>query len=160
MTKGVRCQGMTTVYAKSVTGELAAENHRALVEAGMEEPDAGKPMTAPAQSSPPVKPPAAEGTAAPQNDASPHVIPVVDRSIQLEAPEAVPIRTQAGVMRVWVAPWEDKNGDLHLASEVFTEIEPRRWEVGIPSTVDAHVYQGRSRKCRDAVVPCSRRWLG
>lgn len=45
-------------------------------------------------------------------------------------PEAVPLRAQARVMRVWLAPWEDSAGDLHMAGHVFTEIEPRRWTVG------------------------------
>jgi len=43
-----------------------------------------------------------------------------------------PIRTPANVMRVWIAPWEDKNGDLHMSSLVYTEIKARRWIVGEP----------------------------
>ncbi|QHS38455.1 type IV conjugative transfer system lipoprotein TraV (plasmid) [Alcaligenes faecalis] len=41
----------------------------------------------------------------------------------------VPIRTPAQVMRIWVAPWEDTNGDLITTGYVHTEIEPRRWVV-------------------------------
>lgn len=42
----------------------------------------------------------------------------------------VPIRTPAQVMRIWVAPWEDTNGDLNATGFVYTEIEPRRWVIG------------------------------
>lgn len=42
----------------------------------------------------------------------------------------IPIRTPAQVMRIWVAPWEDKNGDLNVTGYLYTEIEPRRWVIG------------------------------
>lgn len=47
------------------------------------------------------------------------------------------IRTPSKVMRVWIAPYEDRYTDLHFPGLVFTEIEPRRWEIGasIPETV-------------------------
>src|SRR5690625_1870650 len=41
----------------------------------------------------------------------------------------IPIRTPAEVMRIWVAPWEDTNGDLNVTGYVYTEIEPRRWTI-------------------------------
>lgn len=41
-----------------------------------------------------------------------------------------PIRTQAQVMRVLVDPYESADGDLNVPGYVYTEIEPRRWEVG------------------------------
>lgn len=41
----------------------------------------------------------------------------------------VPIRTPAQVMRIWIAPWEDTNGDLITTGYVHTEIEPRRWVI-------------------------------
>lgn len=45
----------------------------------------------------------------------------------------VPIRSQATVMRVWVAPWENDKGDLIVPGYMYTEIEPRRWEIGVPA---------------------------
>jgi conjugal transfer pilus assembly protein TraV len=33
---------------------------------------------------------------------------------------------------VWVAPWEDADGDLNVSGFVFTELEPRRWMIGRP----------------------------
>jgi conjugal transfer pilus assembly protein TraV len=44
--------------------------------------------------------------------------------------DPIPLRTPAQVMRIWIAPWEDKDGDLHMASLVYSEIEHRRWVVG------------------------------
>jgi conjugal transfer pilus assembly protein TraV len=44
--------------------------------------------------------------------------------------DPIPVRTPAEVMRIWVAPWEDTNGDLIVTGYVFTEIEPRRWVIG------------------------------
>lgn len=41
--------------------------------------------------------------------------------------DPVPIRTPAQVMRIWVAPYVDTNGDLVAPGFVYTEIEPRRW---------------------------------
>lgn len=38
----------------------------------------------------------------------------------------VPVRTPAQVMRVWIAPWEDTDGDLVVTGYVYTEIRPRR----------------------------------
>ena len=51
----------------------------------------------------------------------------------LPRPEGpVPIRVPAQVMRIWIAPWEDTRGVLHAPGYVYTEIEPRRWTLGVP----------------------------
>lgn len=44
----------------------------------------------------------------------------------------IPLRSRAGVLRVWVAPYEDGRGDLHTPGYVYVEIEPRRWTIGQP----------------------------
>ena len=43
---------------------------------------------------------------------------------------AVPLRSPARVMRIWIAPWEDSRGDLHAPGYLYTEIDPRRWTLG------------------------------
>lgn len=48
--------------------------------------------------------------------------------------DPVPIRTRAKIMRVWVAPWESTNGDLNVSGLVFTELESRRWNLGVQET--------------------------
>jgi len=52
---------------------------------------------------------------------------------------AIPLRTPARVLRIWIAPWEDDGGDLHMPGLVYTEVESRRWQVGLsePSERDA-----------------------
>jgi conjugal transfer pilus assembly protein TraV len=43
----------------------------------------------------------------------------------------LPLRTPSQVMRIWVAPWIDEQGDLITPSYLYTEIEPRRWTIGL-----------------------------
>jgi len=50
--------------------------------------------------------------------------------IPMRARNPLPIRTQAVVMRIAVDPWEDESGDLYVPGFIYTEIEPRRWEIG------------------------------
>lgn len=47
---------------------------------------------------------------------------------------ALPLRTPSRVMRIWVAPWEGEDADLHLSTLVYTEIESRRWMIGNASS--------------------------
>jgi len=42
----------------------------------------------------------------------------------------VPVRTPAEIMRIYIAPWESKAGDLNVPGFIYTEIEPRRWQLG------------------------------
>ena len=41
-----------------------------------------------------------------------------------------PVREPAMVARIWIAPWVDKQDNLHLAETQYTEIKPRTWTVG------------------------------
>ncbi|NEX23227.1 TraV family lipoprotein [Thiorhodococcus mannitoliphagus] len=43
--------------------------------------------------------------------------------------DPIPLRVPAQVMRIWLAPWEDENADLHASGYVFTEIAPRTWSL-------------------------------
>ena len=47
--------------------------------------------------------------------------------------DPTPIRTPSQVMRIWIAPWEDAEGDLNVSGYVYTELEPRRWMIGKPT---------------------------
>jgi len=53
----------------------------------------------------------------------------------------VPLRTPARVLRIYVGSYEDDKGSLHLPGAVFTEIEPRRWQVGLQQEADAFLIQ-------------------
>ena len=44
--------------------------------------------------------------------------------------DPTPIREPARVMRIWIAPWEDKRGNLMVSGYVYTEVETRRWAIG------------------------------
>ena len=48
--------------------------------------------------------------------------------------DPTPIRTPSQIMRIWIAPWEDDDGDLNVSGYVYTELEPRRWMIGKPAT--------------------------
>lgn len=37
------------------------------------------------------------------------------------------IRSQPKILRVWIAPWEDTDGDLHDQSYVYVVTDPGRW---------------------------------
>jgi conjugal transfer pilus assembly protein TraV len=43
-----------------------------------------------------------------------------------------PVRAPPKVMRIWLASWEDREGDLIVPAYVYTEIEPRTWLIGDP----------------------------
>lgn len=38
-----------------------------------------------------------------------------------------PIRSQPKILRVWLAPWEDMEGDLHDQSYIYVVADPGRW---------------------------------
>ncbi len=69
--------------------------------------------------------------------------------------DPTPIRTPAQVMRIWIAPWEDNEGDLMVSNYVYTELEPRRWMIGKsapaigPTLVPLQVEQRASDKRLD-----------
>lgn len=50
-------------------------------------------------------------------------------STTLMAPltQPMPVLEPARVVRIWVAPWIDTKGDLHMPGYLFSEITPRRW---------------------------------
>lgn len=45
--------------------------------------------------------------------------------------DVIPLVEPARVMRIWIGPWQDADGNLHMASRVYTEIQPKHWSVGI-----------------------------
>ena len=51
-----------------------------------------------------------------------------------------PVREPARVARIWIAPWVDRNDNLHLAQTLYTEVKPRTWTVGKPEVAAATGY--------------------
>jgi len=60
--------------------------------------------------------------------------PVSESSPVPRIEDPTPIRTPSQVMRIWIAPWEDAEGDLNVSGYVYTELEPRRWMIGKPGS--------------------------
>lgn len=56
--------------------------------------------------------------------------PIALRPEDAGAADIVPLRTPSRVLRVWIAPWEDSAGRLHVPGYTYAEIEPRRWSIG------------------------------
>jgi conjugal transfer pilus assembly protein TraV len=94
---GSQCTSVSGVYANSIHGQPPAS---ALP----------KPAKAPASAA------AAAATAASASTAPPG----------LGAPPSA-LRSQPRVLRLWIAPWEDADGDLHEASVVHVLVDTGRW---------------------------------
>lgn len=44
----------------------------------------------------------------------------------------VPLRSAPKVLRVWVAPWIDEEGDLHQEGNLYVVVDHGAWAVGVP----------------------------
>jgi len=56
------------------------------------------------------------------------------------AGDVVPIRQQSRVMRIWIAPFEDDDGNLLMATRIYTDMESKRWSVGEPTQDHPHAF--------------------
>lgn len=53
---------------------------------------------------------------------------------RLRAPDsAVPLRSVPKVLRVWIAPWIDEEGDLHQEGHLYMVVDSGEWVIGAPS---------------------------
>jgi hypothetical protein len=41
-----------------------------------------------------------------------------------------PILRPPRIARIWISPWIDSSGDLHMESFIYTEIEGKKWVIG------------------------------
>lgn len=53
-----------------------------------------------------------------------------DRTAATQVAGGDAYRESAKIMRIFVAPWEDERGDLHMGGVIYSEIEPRKWRIG------------------------------
>lgn len=104
MPNGIACMSAREVYNRSVAGDLNKDGPTEVAGTGSAAGSGGQP--------PMDRFPLAPWTNAPS----------------LDAPQ--PLRAPPKIMRIWVPPFEDKGGDLHMPSLVYVELEPRRWLVG------------------------------
>ncbi len=71
----------------------------------------------------------AENTLSSESTSTPARVPPLQQPVpKIEDP--TPIRTPSLVMRIWISPWEDADGDLMVSNYVYTELESRRWMIG------------------------------
>lgn len=118
---GVACMSVTEVYQAT---EYSADVHRSDV--------SGDGSIAVTETAPPawMAPTGTPSVVEPSAD-----LQIDDGSIVLTDEPIATVKNEsllsdARVVRVWVAPWEDTRGDLHLAGYVFSEVKGRRWRLG------------------------------
>ncbi len=58
----------------------------------------------------------------------------------------LPVRTQAKVMRIWIAPWEDDEDAFHSPGLVYQEIEKRHWSLGDSNHTRTRYFSPLSRQ--------------
>ena len=61
---------------------------------------------------------------------APRMIPANRQEMVVRTAREEPFREPAKVMRIYISPWEDEQGDLHMGGFVFSEIAARKWSVG------------------------------
>jgi conjugal transfer pilus assembly protein TraV len=77
--------------------------------------------------------------AAGQGDGTPQAVPALHRGGEQlarltplipsaeDAPSLGAIRSEPTLIRIWIAPWEDADGDLHSDSYVYLQVDSGRW---------------------------------
>jgi len=129
---GSQCTSVSGVYANSLDGQLAAFAPPAPVRGASRTPDA---LATPTSDTllPSNEAPAAPGgmpTSEPTTTAA--TLGVALQSGQSRAP----LRSPPRVLRLWIAPWEDADGDLHEASVVHVLVDAGRWLIERVITID------------------------
>lgn len=107
--EGIPCQSISGVHFNERAGNLQSQR-------------------------PPSAPSAASGSPIRDTDAPMSDAPVAvsyHRPVAAGVPDSAPplgaIRSEPTVIRIWMAPWEDTDGDLHDQSYVYLQIDSGRW---------------------------------
>ena len=125
--EGVSCMSARDVYKLTDGGKpvIALPGQPTALDAAPAAPTAGN--SAATTSSPP----SASATSPRQPlPATGQVQAIALRPEDAGAADIVPLRTPSRVLRIWIAPWEDTAGRLHVPGYTYAEIEPRRWSIG------------------------------
>lgn len=122
--EGIPCQSISGVHHNERAGNLPAQ--RATLGLHTAKPDAASPQSASTAAT-------AEGgpTQVEQAAAAP-ALPFYRKGATTrgdQAPALGAIRSEPTVIRIWVAPWEDADGDLNDQSYVYLQIDSGRWLV-------------------------------
>ena len=129
--EGVSCVSARDVYKLTNSGKpVVAIDGKATA---LDTPATGAAGPAPAADSAqpnPTPPVAAPVTTDRGASAQPGLQSIALRPEDAGAMNVVPLRTPSRVLRIWIAPWEDEAGRLHVPGFTYAEIEPRRWSIG------------------------------
>lgn len=104
--EGVHCDSVSNTYAEATRSGLPGQKRRT------GEPSMGTDEALPDERR--------DGAAAQQRAALRADSPAVD---------GMPLRSTPRVLRLWIKPWEDADGDLHDQTYVYLAIEEGRWMV-------------------------------
>ena len=129
--EGVSCMSARDVYKLTDGGKpvVALPGQPTALDAAPAAPDTPAPAGAgPAAASPTT--PASTLSPRPPLPATGPMQTIALRPEDAGAADIVPLRTPSRVLRVWIAPWEDTSGRLHVPGYTYAEIEPRRWSIG------------------------------
>jgi conjugal transfer pilus assembly protein TraV len=96
---GIKCGSVSSVYEKAVSNSLPTSEGK---------PGNGRPKKALA--------PTEASTVAP-------IVPAADRPTNIDSA----LRSEVRTLRVWIAPFEDADGDLHDQQFVYLVVDPGRW---------------------------------
>lgn len=99
--EGVLCNSMSGVYANSLENNLPSQRG---------------PQKGPGAE-------AAPGTGGSMND-TPQTGGGRTASYR---PKVTPLRSEARILRIWMAPWKDEDGDLHDESRTYVVVDDGRW---------------------------------
>ena len=131
---GAQCTSVSGVYANAGQGArqlLGSDASRAVVSGALGTPVADAtshgPLVRSGAGTPAPKASPAETWPAPAPASSATTVDPTAPSGAVPAQSAGALRTAPRVLRLWIAPWEDSDGDLHEASTVHVLIDHGRW---------------------------------
>lgn len=175
---GAQCTSISGIYAHAVHGmsevprpaePLAAANKRTTVGEPTKDTAAYAGMIGATRSRAPERPPKSP----PPNAPTAATVPTpMHAAVHAAINDATALRSAPRALRLWIAPWEDSDGDLHDASVVHVVVDHGHWLIdrvrpasrtrldGIkppaamlpPSHADASAVKGRAEASRGATV--------
>ena len=121
------CASMNEVYKRSQTGDLPSLQQRQSVSAAQPAPTASFATTAnPSLAS--VSAPRRVGIVSPALRPAPvGITPIPASSSMKRQADSLPARQPEKVLRVWVAPFEDTQGNYHQGTHILAVVAPGAW---------------------------------